>query len=135
MSDPHRGGSLSEMAPSGTKIPNDAGRMNTIPSVPRPDQRAEHQNYDYQGIGQPSTAFAADNAGDLPRSTKDAGFTGEVMTGTGNTFPAEGETQRNEIGLDHPGARGHLRDFKHANRNRGAFDTMAGEDEGLGGDY
>jgi hypothetical protein len=32
-----------------------------IPSVPRPDQRAEHEYYDNEGIAQPSTVMAADN--------------------------------------------------------------------------
>jgi hypothetical protein len=67
--DPHQGGSLSDFAVAGTTIPNDAGKMNTIPSVPRPDQRAEHPAYQNSGIAQPSTAFAADNATDLPVQT------------------------------------------------------------------
>ncbi|KAI9374802.1 hypothetical protein BJX61DRAFT_540406 [Aspergillus egyptiacus] len=134
MPSPHRGGSLSSMAPTGTKIPNDAGLMNTIPSVPRPDQRAEDPGYDYRGLGQPSTAFAADNATDLPRSTRDMGFSGEAITGTGDTFPAQGENAGNEIGANQPGAKGQIRSLKHGNQNRGAFDVQAGEEEeGVGG--
>ncbi|KAL4869190.1 hypothetical protein BDV12DRAFT_168438 [Aspergillus spectabilis] len=127
-----RGGSFSEMAEKGTKIPNDAGLMNTIPSVPRPDQRSDHPDYEYGGIGQPSTASAADNYTDLPRSTRDVGFTGEVMTGTGNTFPAQGENAGNEIGSNTPGAKGQTRRHQHGNKNRGMFDTLAGEDEDSG---
>ncbi|KAL4929156.1 uncharacterized protein BDV17DRAFT_290812 [Aspergillus undulatus] len=126
MSSPHHGGSLSDMAPSGTTVPNDAGKMNTIPSVPRPDQRSEDPSFDYRGQGAPSTAFAADNASDMPRSTRDMGFTGEVMTGTGNTFPAQGENAGNEIGANWPGAKGQTRSYKGASRNRGLFDTGAG---------
>ncbi|KAL3496562.1 hypothetical protein BJX62DRAFT_101946 [Aspergillus germanicus] len=130
MSDsPHQGGSIYDMAEKGTKIPNDAGRMNTIPSVPRSDQLSEDPNYSYQGLGQPTTAFAADNATDLPRSTRDLGFTGEVMTGTGNSFPAQGENAGNQIGANTPGAKGQTRAFERGSQNRGAFDRFGGEDE------
>ncbi|KAL4785304.1 hypothetical protein BJX76DRAFT_356181 [Aspergillus varians] len=91
MSSPHTGGSLSDMAPTGTKVPLDAGKMNTIPSVPRPEQQSEDSEFSHQGTGQPSTAFAADNATEVPRSTRDTGLSGEVITGTGNTFPAQGK--------------------------------------------
>jgi hypothetical protein len=91
--DPHQGGSLFEMAASGTTIPNDAGKMNTLPSVARPDQRAEHFGFDNAGIAEPSTAKAVDNATDLPRSTRDMGETGEVITGTGNSMPAGVESK------------------------------------------
>ena len=106
MTDPHQGGTLSEMAPSGTSIPNDAGTQNTIPSVPRPDQRTENPQFDNQGLAEPTSVLAADNATDLPRSTRDVGMTGEVLSGTGNSMPAGVEAKRNEIGADHPGARG-----------------------------
>jgi hypothetical protein len=91
--DPHQGGSLSEMAASGTQIPNDAGKMNTIPSVPRPDQRSEHFGFDNAGVAEPSTAKAADNDTNMPRSTQDVGQTGEVITGTGNSLPAGVESK------------------------------------------
>lgn len=129
MPSPHRGGNLSDMAPTGTTIPNDAGKMNTIPSVPRPEQRSEDAEFSYQGTGQPSTAFAADNSTDMPRSTRDMGFSGETITGTGNTFPAQGENAGNEIGANWPGAKGSTRGLKHANKNRGEFDTMGGPDD------
>ncbi|GES59490.1 hypothetical protein ATEIFO6365_0003077000 [Aspergillus terreus] len=127
MSNSHQGGSLSDMAPEGTSIPNDAGIQNTIPSVPRPDQLPENSHFDFDGVSQPSTAFAADNATDMPRGPRDMGPTGEVVTGTGHTFPAEGETKRNEIGANWPGAKGHVRDLKHSNKNRGAYDRFAEE--------
>ncbi|CAL5873581.1 uncharacterized protein PFLUO_LOCUS7862 [Penicillium psychrofluorescens] len=92
--DPHQGGTLSEMAPTGTTVPNDAGQQRTIPSVPRPDQRAEHFMYDNEGVAEPSTAFAGDNTTDMPRSTRDAGTTGEVITGTGDSLPADVESKR-----------------------------------------
>lgn len=86
--DPHAGGSLSEMAAEGTSIPNDAGIQRTIPSVPRPDQLEENPQFHNQGIAEPTKAFAADNATDVARGTKDRGGTGEVITGTGNTIGA-----------------------------------------------
>ncbi|CAG8121434.1 unnamed protein product [Penicillium salamii] len=112
--DPHQGGSLSEMATTGTTIPNDAGKMNTIPSVPRPDQRAEHFGFDNAGIAEPSTAMAADNATDLPRSTRDIGQTGEVITGTGNSMPAGVESKHAYMGANHHAGHGDTRELKHA---------------------
>ncbi|KAE8167055.1 hypothetical protein BDV40DRAFT_209922 [Aspergillus tamarii] len=113
MSSSHQGGTLSEMAPKGTTIPNDAGKQNTIPSVARPEQRSENQLFDNQGLGQPSSAFAADNEATLPQGPSDLGMSGEVVTGTGNTLPAEGESKFNQIGTDRPGVRGDTRNLKH----------------------
>ncbi|PWY87785.1 hypothetical protein BO70DRAFT_287600 [Aspergillus heteromorphus CBS 117.55] len=109
MPDPHQGGSLYDMAAKGTRIPNDAGLMNTIPSVPRPDQRSEDDGFDNYGVAHASSAFAADNATDMPRSGRDMGATGEVITGTGNTFPAQGESKRNQTGANYPGGKGQSR--------------------------
>ncbi|KAJ5784513.1 uncharacterized protein N7503_009725 [Penicillium pulvis] len=89
----HAGGSLTEMAPTGTSIPNDASKQNIIPSIPRLDQRGKSSYFSFQAPGRPITAKAADNAIDIPRSTCDRGQTGEVMTGTGNTLPAEIESK------------------------------------------
>lgn len=130
--DPHQGGSLSEWATTGTKIPNDAGKMRTIPSVPRPDQRAEHDFFDNEGIAEPSTAMAADNATDLPRSTRDVGETGEVVTGTGNSIPASIESKRAYMGTNIPGGNGDTRQQKHHVHNRSSFDRYAKEDEDSG---
>ena len=60
--DPKQGGDLSDMAVSGTSIPGDAGKMNIIPSVPRPDQISDPND-----LGSDSLAGAADNATDIPR--------------------------------------------------------------------
>ncbi|KAJ5389749.1 uncharacterized protein N7496_000817 [Penicillium cataractarum] len=107
--DPHQGGTLSDFAQNGTSIPNDAGKMNTIRSVPRPDQRAENLAYENSGLAQPSTAFAADNATDLPRSTRDVGQTGEVLSGTGDSMPASIESKRTFMGTNIPGGSGEPR--------------------------
>lgn len=127
--DPHQGGSLSEMAVNGTTIPNDAGKMRTLPSVPRPDQRAEHDFFDNEGIAEPTTATAADNDTDLPRSTRDVGQSGEVITGTGNSIPASIESKRAFMGTNIPGGSGDPRAQKHHSHNRSAFDRYSKEDE------
>ncbi|OKL56667.1 hypothetical protein UA08_08309 [Talaromyces atroroseus] len=126
--DPHRGGTLSEMAPTGTTMPNDAGLQNTIPSKARRDQQEEDHRFDYDGIAQPSVAAAADNSTDMPRSTRDVGQSGEVMTGIGDSLPAEIETKNMHFQANDPGAKGRVRTFKHAAKTTGAFDRLAGED-------
>ncbi|KAK5715653.1 hypothetical protein LTS12_027796 [Elasticomyces elasticus] len=102
--DSHKGGTLSEMAPEGTSIPNDAGKQNIIPSVPRPDQKAGNAEFDNEGLAQPTSAFAADNATALPRGPGDTGATGEVVTGTGNSIGAGVESKGNTAGANYPGA-------------------------------
>ncbi|RHZ50828.1 hypothetical protein CDV55_101720 [Aspergillus turcosus] len=126
--DPHTGGALTEMAEHGTTMPNDAGLQNTLPSVPRPDQRSENRQFDNNGLMEPSLAFAVDNPTDLPRSTKEMGATGEVITGTGDNFPVSGESKRINPGAMDPGARGNARTIKHAVLNRSKFDRSARED-------
>lgn len=128
--DSHRGGTLSEMAPTGTTMPNDAGLQNTIPSKARPDQQSEDHRFGYDGVAQPSVAMAADNATDIPRSTRDIGQTGEVMTGTGDTLPAEVESKNLSFAVNDPGGKGHDRTMKHAVKNRGDFDRFAGNQAG-----
>lgn len=125
--DPHTGGTLSQLA-EGTSIPNDAGVQRVIPSVPRPDQRSENSQFDNQGVAQPTSAMAADNATDMPRSTRDMGMSGEVITGTGNSIGAEVESERTQIGANNPGFKGDVRTLKHANLSRSAFDRGAKED-------
>ena len=84
MSDPHpQGGSLADMAPDGTKIPEDAAAPRTIPSVPNPDQLAESQS---SGA---NLAAAANNPTDIPRGSRDIGATGEVVTGESELSPLE----------------------------------------------
>ncbi|KAJ5994348.1 hypothetical protein N7451_010072 [Penicillium sp. IBT 35674x] len=107
----HAGGSLTEMAPTGTSIPNDAAKQNTIPSIPRLDQRAKSSYFNFHALGKPTTAKAADNAIDIPRSTCDRGQTGEVMTGTGNTLPAEIESKYMDMNIS--GRSGNEREPQH----------------------
>ena len=61
-----QGGSITDMAVEGTKIPNDAGTQNIIPSVPRPDQITDPSN-DPNNLGATDLAGAADNAQDISR--------------------------------------------------------------------
>lgn len=64
-SDPHTGGSITDMAVEGTSVPNDAGKMNTIPSKARPDQVADRA--DPNDLGGSNLDSAATNASDIPR--------------------------------------------------------------------
>ena len=91
-SDPHQGGRLEDMAPTGTSIPGDAGNMRTIPSVPRPDQ-IDPNPADYSHA---NPAHAADNAFDIPRGTRDRGVTAEVITGIGDQLP--GSVEKKNMG-------------------------------------
>lgn len=127
-SDPHSGGKLQDMAPTGTQMPNDAGLQNTIPSVTRRGQREEHHLFDYEGIGAPDLAMAADNAKDVPRSTRDSHASHEVITGTGDVLPPEVETKRCDYGGHDPGSKGDPRHIKHAVKTKSYFDKFAGED-------
>jgi hypothetical protein len=70
-SDPHVGGSLSDMAVTGTTIPNDAGKQNIIPSVARPDQTRDDPN----DMGSRDLAGVADMPTDFPRARLSLPFT------------------------------------------------------------
>ena len=126
--DPHKGGTLEEMAEHGTTMPNDAPQQHVLPSVARPDERAENPQFDNEGIGEPNYQLAADNPRDMPRSTRDTGYSGEVISGTGDVMPPEIESKRLNFGTGDPGAKGHLRDFKHEKHKKTAFERFAGED-------
>ena len=60
------GGSITDMAVEGTKVPDDAGTQNTIPSVPRPDQITDSSNHP-NDLGATDLAGVADNAQDISR--------------------------------------------------------------------
>ncbi|KAK7630873.1 hypothetical protein IWX49DRAFT_575367 [Phyllosticta citricarpa] len=83
------GGSITDMAVTGTTTPQTAGKQNTIPSVPRPDQSGEKSELNPLGAG--SQAAAVDNATDIPRNPGDTGKTGGVVTGKGDQLPASVE--------------------------------------------
>lgn len=71
------------MAVHGTQIPNDAGKMSLLPTVPRPDQLKDTQT----GLGSATLARAADNATDIPPRNKDMGATEEILIGTRDQMP------------------------------------------------
>jgi len=122
MTDPHQGGDLSDMAASGTSVPNDAGVQNLIPSVPRPDQLDENSTSSADNL-----AGAADNGADLPRSNKDIGATGEVVTATGDQLPAQVESKNLHFGANGPLAKGHDRMDKHVRQKESDLERYAGE--------
>ncbi|MCJ1308140.1 hypothetical protein MMC25_001792 [Agyrium rufum] len=119
-SDPKQGGDLFDMAKDGTTIPGDAGKMNLIPSVPRPDQIASDSD-----TGATDLAAAADNATDISRANKDISATGEVMTGTGDQLPAQVESKRMHFGANNPLAKGHDRYDKHTRQKESDFERYA----------
>ncbi|KAK6068995.1 hypothetical protein SCUP515_09200 [Seiridium cupressi] len=91
----HEGADLNQMAKDGTSIPNDAGKMNTIPSVAGPHQKQPTAG----GLGAQSLSEAADNPVSNERSSGHKGSgVGEVITGTGDSLPASVTTK--------PGGRG-----------------------------
>ena len=96
-SDSHQGGRLEDLAVEGTKIPNDAGVQNIIPSVPRPDQMAENADFSKDNLGAADLQGAADNVTDMPRRNKDIGATSEVITGTGGEPFSNQDTPRTLI--------------------------------------
>ena len=124
--DPHEGGRLEDMAEKGTEIPNDAGVMNLIPSVPRPDQIPSDSET------APDLAAAADNPTDIPRTHRDTGMSGEVMTGTGDRLPARAVEDKNLAGRgNEPAAKGHTRDAKHGKQKVSDVDKYASEGPGV----
>lgn len=127
--DPHTGGSLSEMAPTGTRMPNDAGLQNLIPSKARPDQQEENHQFSNDGLAQPTLVKAVDNPTDMPRSRRDTHASGEVMTALGDSLPAEIETKNLDFKSQDPGTKGRSRPIKHATLNRSIFDKLAPKED------
>ncbi|KAI9727471.1 MAG: hypothetical protein M1828_006413 [Chrysothrix sp. TS-e1954] len=109
-----QGGSITDMAVDGTSIPqgSEPRTQRTIPSVPRPGQATEDAA---DGLGQPDTAAAADNATDMPRNPRDQGANMEVITGVGDQMPAQaasGKMAHNTLG-NNPLSKGSARHDKH----------------------
>lgn len=121
------GGDLSDMAVEGTTVPSDASKLNTIPSVPRPEQMAENPAYHKGFINAADEAGAADNATDMPRQFKDIGATSEVITGTGDQMPAQIESKNLHFGANDPLAKGHDRYYKHAKQKESDLERYQGE--------
>jgi hypothetical protein len=65
-------------------MPNDAGKMNIIPSVPHPETASNSATGITDANASRGTiAGAAGEGADIPRAYKDVGATGEVETETG----------------------------------------------------
>lgn len=126
MSDPKQGGDLFDMAKDGTKsmsklpfqkhirnpnipVPGDAGKQNTIPSVPNPSQK------DLGDIGSTTLHGAADNA--LPEEGKPTGV-GEIFSATGHEIP-------NSV-AGKPGGRGGTLGSEDIRRATGGFVSKDG---------
>ncbi|KIW47030.1 uncharacterized protein PV06_02643 [Exophiala oligosperma] len=85
------GGDLFDMAKDGTRVPNDSAEPRIIPSKPRPDQVAS--STDPNNLGERSLHEAADNSGDIPRTTKDT-TVNDILTGTGDSLPSTVDSKR-----------------------------------------
>ncbi|KAL8626507.1 hypothetical protein Q9189_007790 [Teloschistes chrysophthalmus] len=143
------GGSLSDMAVSGTTVPSSSAIPNTIPSVPQPDQQTYSKD-DPNDLGSTDLAGAADNVSDMPRvrpfptsppfpplhphnpialtpptqpaqSTLDKAPPSQIITAaTGDTLPAETAT-KNLQELGNPDlSKGHARYDKHVRQKKGS---------------
>jgi len=124
------GGDLFDMAEKGTTVPDDAAKPRLIPSKPRPDQIPADSATDPTELGSASLAQAADNAGDIPRSTRDVASS-EIITGTGDTLPSEIDSKRLHNvpgGVVHdPAAKGSTRYEKHHQQKGGDVEFGAAE--------
>ncbi len=164
--DPHpQGGNLSDMAVDGTSVPADSAKPRTIPSVPRPGQITDPSN-DPNNYGSADLAGAADNATDISRvcfllipssrpissatfsciylpnachlqSTRDNAPSADVITGTGDSLPAEVGSKRLHNVVNSDVSKGHPRYDKHVRQKGSDFDKEAtdgpGEDEVVDG--
>ncbi|CAO1605242.1 hypothetical protein XANCAGTX0491_008764 [Xanthoria calcicola] len=131
-SDPNpQGGSLSDMAVSGTTVPSDSATPRTIPSKPRPDQTTTSSS-DPHDLGSTTLASVADNVNDMPQSVRDQAPTASIISGTGDAIPDEAASKRlHELGNPDL-SKGHARYDKHV-RQKGSDQEKGavgmGEDE------
>jgi len=124
--DPHSGGDIFDMAADGTSIPGDAGKMNTIPSKPRPVEGESSVNANRNLL-----AEAASSLTDISRGVRNMGATGEVETGTGDQLPAPVETKRLHCGANAPLSKGHDRYDKHLRQKESDLERYASEGSGV----
>lgn len=122
--DAHKGGELSDMAASGTKVRNDVGTYEKLPSVPNPQQKAESQAYQNGLGGAGDVQGAADNPSSMSEAGPGAGATGQVLTATGDQLPPRVESKRLDAqDASGPAAKGHARDGKALGDRGSAYDT------------
>lgn len=117
------------MAKDGTSVPADAAAPRTIPSVPRPDQMGENISDDYSAPG--GSAGAADNATDIPRTNRDIGVTGEVVSGTGDQLPSTIETKHLYFERNPAASKGNMREDKQAKQMESNEEMFASEGPGV----
>ncbi|KAI1259208.1 hypothetical protein F5Y18DRAFT_410694 [Xylariaceae sp. FL1019] len=84
--DSHQGGDLNQMAKDGTKVPGDAGKMNTVPSVASQDQKTDRE------FGASQLNTAADN----PAGAGSADD--EAITATGHSIDTSAFTKHSGHG-------------------------------------
>ncbi|KAI8624199.1 hypothetical protein F5Y19DRAFT_480841 [Xylariaceae sp. FL1651] len=92
--DPHQGGSLSEMAKDGTKIPGDAGKLNTVPSKP-----------DTPDVDNPFGATSLNTAAENPVGTGAADD--DAISATGHEVPSTMFSKHSRNGGKEGGKEGH----------------------------
>lgn len=111
------------MAKDGTTMPNDAGKMRTIPSVPNPGQMTENTELANKGgLGAESGAAAADNPTDMPRNPRDMANNSEVITGMGDTMPGEQGSKNLHYSGANAVAKGSDRYDKHTRSKESEYD-------------
>ncbi|KAI0015536.1 hypothetical protein F4780DRAFT_763613 [Xylariomycetidae sp. FL0641] len=86
----HQGGDLNDMAAKGTSVPNDAGKMNTIPSKADPHQAQASATAG--GLGASSLNTAADNPAGVPAADDNA------VSATGHAVPTQAFEKYSEAG-------------------------------------
>ncbi|KAF4455354.1 hypothetical protein FALBO_15640 [Fusarium albosuccineum] len=117
MADPKQGGDLFQMAKDGTKIPGDAGKQNTIKSVPNPHQK---EGEVAGGMGSTTLHGAADNAVLAPTEGRESGV-GEGISATGHDIPHSVTGK--------PGGRGGTTGSEEIRRDTGGFLSKKGQPE------
>ncbi|KAJ5500132.1 hypothetical protein N7453_009183 [Penicillium expansum] len=96
-----------------------------VDATPRPARRESRLRN--EGIAKPSTAMVADNTTDLPRSTRDVGESGDVISGTGNSMSAGVEAKHAYMGPNHHAGHGDTRDFKRSKYGRSVIERYQEE--------
>ncbi|KAI4117505.1 MAG: hypothetical protein LQ345_002262 [Seirophora villosa] len=126
-----QGGSLSDMAVSGTTVPPTSATQRTIPSVPRPDQTTTtSSSSDPNDLGATDLASQADNASDMPKSVTDTAPSSSIITATGDAVPAEAASKRlHELGNPDL-SKGHARYDKHVRQKGSEYDERGAEGGG-----
>ncbi|KIW10334.1 hypothetical protein PV08_11296 [Exophiala spinifera] len=121
------GGDLFDLAKDGTNVPSDAAEPRLIPSKARPDQVVSPS--DPNNLGARSLHEAADNQGDIPRTTRDTAVN-DILTGTGDSLPSQVDSKRLHAvpgGVtEDPFAKGSTRMTAHK-KNPSDFDKGASE--------